>query len=142
MRIHWLLIAALLWAGMILGISFLESWVKFKTPTLGKLVGLEVGRTVFRSFQQVQIVFLILIIAWYVLNAHTVLYNVLLGTLISVVLLQVFWVFPILCQRVDELAKGKKPPYSFAHTVYGIGELVKFFVLLALGIQGCEIVLT
>lgn len=104
MRIHWLSIAALLWAGMILGISFLESWVKFKTPTLGKLVGLEVGRTVFRSFQQVQIVFILLIIALYVFHVHTVLDNVLLGVLISVAILQVFLVFPILCQRIDDLA--------------------------------------
>ncbi|HRD71018.1 MAG TPA: hypothetical protein PK657_12835 [Legionella sp.] len=142
MALHLLSIGALLWAGMIIGISFLESWVKFKTPTLSKLVGLEVGRTVFHSFHQVQIALLFFLIVVYVLHAPSLLNSMFFGILISVVLLQVFWVFPILCQRVDELAKGKKPPYSFAHTVYGIGELVKFFVLLALGIQGCEIVLT
>ena len=136
MRIHWLSIAALLWAGMILGISFLESWVKFKTPTLGKLVGLEVGRTVFRSFQQVQLVFLILIIALYVFHVHTVLDNVLLGVLISVAILQVFCVFPILCQRIDDLATGKKLPHSYAHVMYGIGEVIKFIVLLVFGMTG------
>lgn len=136
MRIHWLSIAALLRAGMMLGISFLESWVKFKTPTLGKLVGLEVGRTVFHSFQQVQIVFLILITVLYVLNAHTVLDNVLLGALISIVILQIFWVFPILCQRIDDLATGKKLPHSYAHVIYGIGEVIKFIVLLVFGIKG------
>lgn len=136
MRIHWLSIAALLWAGMVLGISFLESWVKFKTPTLGKLVGLEVGRTVFRSFQQVQIVFLILIITLYVLHAHTVLDSVLFGALISVTILQIFWVFPILCQRIDDLATDKKLPHSYDHTVYGIGEIIKFIVLLVIGIKG------
>lgn len=142
MTIHLLSIGALLWAGMIIGISFLESWVKFKTPTISRLVGLEVGRTVFNYFHQVQIVLLFLFIVLYVLRESSLLDNVLFGTLISVLILQVFWVFPILCQRVDDLAKGKKLPHSYAHAVYGIGELVKFFVLLALGIKGYKILLT
>ena len=47
-----LMMIALLWAGMILGISFLESWVKFRTPGLSKAIGLEVGRTVFGVFHK------------------------------------------------------------------------------------------
>lgn len=138
--LHLLSIGALLWAGMIIGISFLESWVKFKTPTLSKLVGLEVGRTVFHSFHQMQMALLVFLIVLHFWSERPLLDSMFFGVLISVVLLQVFWVFPILCQRVDDLAKGKKPPHSYAHAVYGIGELVKFFVLLALGIQGYGIV--
>jgi len=133
---HLLSIGALLWAGMMLGISFLESWAKFKTPSLNKVVGLEVGRTVFRYFHRVQIFLLIFLIVLYILHEPTLLVSVLLGILVVVVILQIYWIFPILCQRVDDLAKGKELPHSHDHVVYGIGELIKFFALLALGING------
>jgi hypothetical protein len=54
-------ITALLWSGMTLGIS-LESWVKFKTPSLMKPVGLDVGRTVFSAFHKAQFILLIILI--------------------------------------------------------------------------------
>ena len=37
----------LLWVGMIMAISFLEAWVKFKAPFLRKHVAVDVGRHVF-----------------------------------------------------------------------------------------------
>lgn len=130
-----ILIGAFLWAGMILGISFLESWVKFKTPTLDKAVGLDVGRTVFRYFQRVQMGCLIVVVLLEILHKPALLSNLLLGILLSILVLQIHWIFPILCQRVDNLAKGIKSPHSYAHAAYGAGELIKFFTLLALGIN-------
>jgi len=36
---RWLVNITLLWAGMILGSSFLENWIKFRTPTFTNLLG-------------------------------------------------------------------------------------------------------
>jgi hypothetical protein len=46
-RNHWLLCLSMIWFGMILAISFMESWVKFKAQSLPKHIGVDVGRTVF-----------------------------------------------------------------------------------------------
>lgn len=40
-----LVVVCLVWAGMVIGISFLEAPVKFMAPSLTRPVGLDVGRT-------------------------------------------------------------------------------------------------
>ncbi|CAM3046607.1 Uncharacterised protein [Legionella steigerwaltii] len=129
-------ICAFLWAGMILGISFFESWVKFKTPALDKVVGLNVGRTVFFYFHRLQMGWFVLLIILTLLSDPTRIEILFLAILFGILMLQTYWIFPILSQRVDELARGKKLPHSCAHGLYGVGELIKFFVLFALGIEG------
>ena len=59
------------WAGLLLGISFLEAWVKFKAPTLRKHVAVDVGRHIFRALNIVECAFHggILAIAWVVRSA-------------------------------------------------------------------------
>jgi hypothetical protein len=39
------------------GISFLESWVKFRAELITRVVGLDVGRNVFHALNRVEIVF-------------------------------------------------------------------------------------
>ena len=56
-------IICLLWAGMVAGISFLESWVKFRAPTLTKTIGVDVGRTVFKFFQYIQCFLIVALLA-------------------------------------------------------------------------------
>ncbi|HDP0036538.1 TPA: hypothetical protein ACJT8N_002064 [Legionella pneumophila] len=129
-------ICAFLWAGMILGISFFESWVKFKTPTLDKVMGLKVGRTVFFYFHQLQMGWFALLIILTFLSGPTRIEILSLAILFCILLLQTYWIFPILSKRVDELARGKILPHSRAHNLYGVGELIKLFVLFALGIKG------
>jgi hypothetical protein len=46
---------SILWAGMILAISFLEAWVKFKAPFLRKHVAVDVGRHVFCALNTVEL---------------------------------------------------------------------------------------
>jgi hypothetical protein len=46
---------SILWAGMVLAISFLEAWVKFKAPFLRKHVAVDVGRHVFCALNTVEL---------------------------------------------------------------------------------------
>lgn len=125
---------ALLWAGMILGISFFESWVKFKAPSLDKVTGLDVGRTVFSYFHYLQLVLLSFLIFLNLIDGLLWMQILLLFIITSTLILQIFWLFPILCQRVTELAQGKVLSSSNAHVFYGISELVKFCALVTLGL--------
>lgn len=43
-----------LWTGCLLGVSFMEAWVKFKAPLLSKHVGFDVGRHVFRGLNAIE----------------------------------------------------------------------------------------
>lgn len=55
----WLMVAeasvALVWSSMILAISFLEAWVKFRAPFLKKYVAVDVGRHVFASLNAAEL---------------------------------------------------------------------------------------
>lgn len=129
-----IVIVALLWCGMILGISFLESWVKFKTPTLTKSVALDVGRTVFSAFNKAQFLILAILIILSFLD-HLLLINWLIIIAISItLLLQVVWLFPHLCHRVDQIIAGNVVSKSPIHSFYGVLEILKLGLLLTLAV--------
>jgi hypothetical protein len=94
MLLHLIAISALLWAGMILGISFLESWAKFRAPLLTKVVGLDVGRTVFSYFHMTQIMWLIFLIFLGILARLTWPGWLIIGALTTLLILQISWLFP------------------------------------------------
>lgn len=130
-----IILTALLWAGMILGISFLESWVKFRAPTLTKAIGLDVGRTVFNSFHKVQCILLMIIILIGISIKLTLINWLIVGILTIIFILQLAWLFPTLNQRVNVILAGGKPQNSHAHNVYGIFEIAKFLVLIDFSIK-------
>lgn len=124
---------AFLWAGMILGISFLESWVKFRTPTLVKPVGLDVGRTVFKFFHGAQCgLLLILIFLSIIIKLETIQWAA-IAILTGILILQLVWLFPKLSQRVDAILAGSTISNSYIHSLYGIFEVVKLVILIILG---------
>ncbi|HEY8661263.1 MAG TPA: hypothetical protein VIL78_19675 [Hanamia sp.] len=125
-----IIITALLWAGMILGISFLESWVKFRAPTLTKAIGLDVGRTVFNSFHKVQCILLMVIILNAIFIKLTLINWLIVGMLIIICILQLTWLFPTLNRRVNTILAGGKPQNSHIHKAYGIFEIAKFLILV------------
>jgi hypothetical protein len=128
-------IIALLWAGMILGISFLESWVKFRAPSLTKAVGLDVGRTVFHFFHKVQYFLLFLIIIGCTLIKCTSANFLMIGTLTGILMLQTIWLFPKLNLQVNSILAGNKITDPYSHKLYGIFEIIKFLILTGFGMK-------
>ncbi len=128
-------IIALLWAGMIIGISFLESWVKFRAHSLTKPVGLDVGRVVFRLFHKIQSVLLILIICISFVAQLTFKDWVFLCGLVLILSIQMLWLFPQLNNRVDTILTGGHPPSSLVHAGYGVTELAKLILLLTFSVK-------
>ncbi len=121
---------ALLWAGMILGISFLESWVKFRAPTLVKSIGLDVGRTVFRFFHGAQCGLLLIFVFLSIIIKFWIVQWAAIAILTGILALQIIWLFPILSQRVDKILAGDTISDSYTHTFYGILEIAKFLILI------------
>lgn len=125
----------LLWAGMVLGISFLESWVKFRAPTLTKSIGLDVGRTVFSFFHTVQIGLAFIIIFLTAFAKLSISTYMLIAFIILTLAIQTVIFLPRLNERVSIIIAGDKPPSSYVHMLYGVAEIVKFLLLCICGIM-------
>jgi hypothetical protein len=128
-----LIFLSLIWAGMILGISFLEAPVKFTAPSLTLAVGLDVGRHVFGAFNKVELVFtLLLALCVFVGNARRIIivYFFLIALLI---ILQRIWLMPVLDERALIIIAGGVPEGSSPHIWYVIFEFCKLLLLLLLG---------
>lgn len=123
------LIISFIWSGMILGISFFEAWVKFKTPSLTKEVGLDVGRTVFRSFHFMQWA-LLSILTLIFFNRPFIIQSIIILSLVFLLSAQTFWIFPKLCSDVDLVGSGNPAKHPSQHLLYGVIEMLKFSLLL------------
>jgi hypothetical protein len=124
---------ALVWAGMVLGVSFLATPAKFLAPSLALPVALDVGRHTFGVFGAVELALAAAL--------------ALLGPLAAgegrrllplapglVVLAQALWLRPLLDARVQQIIGGAMPPPSHVHLGYVACEAAKVALLLFMGL--------
>ena len=121
------------WLGMVLGISFVETPLKFRAPGVSVPIGLGIGRLVFRALNTLEAVLAVAILLLLVASDHSAqvwgafaLAAVSLGA-------QVLLVRPRLSRRTDRVLAGEDPPRSRAHDAYVGLEVLKVAGLLALG---------
>lgn len=125
---------ALSWLGVLLGVSFLATPVKFQAPSLELAAALEVGRVTFAALSKMEWgLSLLLIIA--------TLYNqvsrakVLLATVpIVIVAVQALWLLPVLDVRVEAVIVGQPMAPSLHHMIYAALEVVKVVGLATVGL--------
>lgn len=126
---------SLLWAGMLIGVSFVATPVKFLAPTLTLPVALDVGRHTFTTFNMIELGFV----------AATVLIIVLVGprsrTIVAAtavagitVLSQTFWLLPLLRERTDLVVAGSAPAGSSLHVIYISVEVLKLLAILVIAL--------
>jgi hypothetical protein len=127
-------VITLVWLGMIVGISFLESWVKFQAPTLTKAVGVDVGRTVFGAFHKVQYGLIVILVIIGLFSPLLLWSWLILAALVIILALQGLWVLPNLSRRIDMILAGEKLFKSPIHFIYGILEIIKSGLLLYLAL--------
>ena len=130
-----MILAALcfLWAGMVLGIPFLETPVKFAAPSVTLAIGLDVGRHVFGMLNKVEIGFALLACVLLLASRMPRLALVSLCAAMAIVALQSLWLLPILDARVQLILDGKTPPPAPYHWFYVALELAKVAALLTAG---------
>jgi len=119
---------AVLWAGLLLGVSFLATPVKFMAPSLTLPVALDVGRHTFMVFNWIEIVLagvFIALLAWapqrWIRGAAV--------AVALVVALQTLWLLPVLDARVQVIMEGGTPPPSQLHTLYIAADTIKLLLL-------------
>lgn len=131
---------AFIWIGLVLGISFIESWLKFQAPGITVDLGVGIGRLVFGFVNKVEIVLaLILILAlwnctrsWGKIKPH--LRNT-LGLVVLVLMIQTFILLPVMDARADLRLQGEEVGPSFLHIYYVAGEILKVVGLSIFGMK-------
>lgn len=126
-------VTALIWLGMLIGVSFLATPVKFLAPSLSLPVALDVGRQTFAVFSVVEVAafFLLLAAAW-IAGRRLVYLAVLIGCLVAI---QFFWLLPALDARVELILRGETPIASSLHTFYIACEAAKLVLLAVIALQ-------
>lgn len=128
MKLHaWLAKVALLWAGIVVGCSFIATPAKFKAPSLSLPTALEVGRATFRSMVLAE---LILVVAGVVLLVQMRSRRSWFWLAIAILAIQWLGVMPMLNARTDAVIAGTStsgPPW---HLAYILLEVIKVAALL------------
>jgi hypothetical protein len=121
----------LLWAGVVVGISFIEAPVKFQAPTLTLPVALDVGRHVFHASHVVQLALAALVLA---AAARARAWAVVVP--VAILAAQHLWLLPVLDARAAAVIAGRAPEGGSPHAIYVALECVKLAGLLAAGLVG------
>ncbi|KAA3436835.1 hypothetical protein [Rufibacter hautae] len=122
--------ALLLWAGMVVGISFIEAPVKFTAPGITLALGLGIGRLVFGVMNKVELVLCTVALLGLFFNHGTRKEWTLLGLLTGILLLQTFWLLPVLDVRTLAVIAGNTAPGSNLHYLYIGLEVLKLGLLV------------
>lgn len=129
-----LAVVALVWAGMVIGVSGLATPVKFAAPSLTLPVALDVGRVTFQLFSRIEwgLVVALALLALATRASRGI--TLLTGLLAALLVLQAGWLLPALDARVSAIIAGGTPASSFHHAWFVATEAVKLVALLAIGI--------
>lgn len=126
---------AWLWLGLLIGVSFLATPVKFVAPDLTLPVALQVGAATFALFTKVEwmLAAAALAIGAFAGSQKRALLALVAG-LAAIVVVQAVWLLPALDARVAETVAGHPPPPSHHHAVYAALEVFKAGLLLGLAL--------
>lgn len=125
-----------IWIGFVCAISFMEAWLKFKAVGVTLQIGLGIGQLVFGALNFVEIIIASLILSGAYLKKRIDRkqknFNLFLIPLF-ILLIQTFWVLPVLDDRATQIINGSTLEKSYWHTLYIVLEIIKFLSLLLFG---------
>ena len=124
------------WLGMVLGISFLETPLKFRAPGMTVPLGVAIGRLVFRALNAIECVFAVALIVCAALGAvaDTALTVWVLVTLCVILFAGAFVLRPLMDRRVRTGAASDGLPRNRLHVWYVLLEALKVAGLIVLGV--------
>jgi len=122
---------SLAWLGMLLGVSFLATSIKFQASSLELAVALEVRRVTFNIFSKIEWgLALLLVIATFFPRAPRA-EMVFTSAAVVIVSIQAFWLRPVLDVRVEAVISGEPLPPSLHQMAYAVLEALKAVALVA-----------
>lgn len=125
------------WLGAVLGISFMETPLKFRAPGITVALGLGIGRLVFRALTLAEVVLAAVLTTAMIVGAGGVAADAATSALVALWVLlavQVGVLRPRLNGRTRMTLAGETPPRSHLHLAYIALEGVKVVLLVILGV--------
>lgn len=116
-------VVALVWLGILLGVSFLATPVKFRAASLDLPTALEVGRVTFRLLARVEWVLAAVLVASAWFARRQLPWSV--YVVLAIVFLESVWLLPALGARTDIIRAGGTVPPSSLHRIFIFGELLE-----------------
>ncbi len=125
-----------IWFGCVGAISFMEAPLKFTAPNITLALGLGIGRIVFQTLNKIEIVLaLLMIISLFMKRPKNQFPLYLFGVILVLLMLETFWLLPVLDGRAEQVINGTASPFSNAHLIYIAFDALKFLLLFALGVS-------
>lgn len=127
--------AIFIWIGFVSAISFMEAWLKFRAPGITLPLGLGIGRIVFNALNIVEWVLAFIIFLNLLFRSTHILttVNMIFSLIVIILILQTFWLLPILDNRAELYIQGKDVPASSIHFYYIGLEIIKVIALFIIG---------
>ncbi|MDF1609321.1 hypothetical protein PZ897_14130 [Hoeflea sp. YIM 152468] len=122
----------ILWLGLVLGVSFIATPVKFQAPSLSLPVALEIGRATFALFSKIELGMAMLLTLSILACNRRALSTILGAALITIVVVETVWLLPVLDERVEIILSGTAAPAGWYHFFYVGIETLKAVLLVAL----------
>jgi hypothetical protein len=123
----------MLWAGVLIGVSFLAAPAKFDAPGLSLPMAMEIGRREFGTLNLAEIALAVvaLALAAYLRPERAIWLG--LGLAALIVALRWLWLLPMLDARAELIIQGGTPEPAPWHALYIGAELLKLLALLVVG---------
>ena len=124
-----------LWAGVVLGVSFIATPAKFLAPSLSLPDALEVGRATFYVLRWIECGFVVILIAALLTTFAHIKLNVWFSVIAVILCLLVNYVGlqPALDERTKLIIAGEAITQSSQHKVYIVIEMIKLIALMLAG---------
>ncbi|MFA7446354.1 MAG: hypothetical protein WCY89_10440 [Flavobacteriaceae bacterium] len=131
------LMAIFIWIGFVCAISFMEAWLKFTAPGVTLPLGLGIGKIVFGALNKVEWVLTFVVFINLFISQKNVFSrkNTAFFIAVAVLLIQTFWLLPLLNTRAQLYIDGITAADSNLHFYYVGVEAVKVISLLVFGIS-------
>lgn len=121
---------------MVGAISFMEAPLKFRAPGVTLPLGLGIGRIIFQALNKIEIVLAAtMIISIWIQRPRGKVPVYLLAAAIIILVLETFWLLPVLDARAAQVINGTAGPYSNTHVIYIAMDATKLILLFSLGVS-------
>lgn len=131
----WMLLRVILpavWLGLVIGLAFIETPLKFQGPGITVPLALGIGRLVFTALSIAGWILVVAItLVGFARPRETRAGWILIGGLWAVLVVESFVIRPLLAVRTDIVIAGGDPGESWLHYGYIVAELVLLVLLLA-----------
>ncbi len=124
---------AAIWLGMLIGVSFIATPVKFQAAGLDLPTALDVGQLTFGAFSRVEWILAVALAVTVWVSRPSRWRRIVTAAVIIGLAVQVVWLLPALTARVETIMSGEMPEASFHHLLYAAIEVAKALGLFLLG---------